>query len=96
MESAHKKLDMPLTDEQMYAIDTLDSVIEHSDNQYRHTFKAGEILLTYDSQVLHGRTCFSDDMDAVTIFDFKKDHNRPLKRTMDRLWAKKRQKLCLV
>lgn len=96
MESAHKKLDLPLTDEQMYAIDTLDSVIEHSDNQYRHTFKAGEILLTYDSQVLHGRTCFSDAQDAVTIFDFKKDNNKPLKRTMDRMWAIKRQKLCLV
>ncbi len=57
---------------------------------------AGEILLTYDSQVLHGRTCFSDEMNAVTIFDWKKDHNKPLKRTMDRLWALKRQKLCLV
>ena len=96
MESAHRKVGVPLTDEQMYAIDTLDSVIEHSDNQYRHTFKAGEILLTYDSQVLHGRTCFSDEMNAVTIFDWKKDHNKPLKRTMDRLWALKRQKLCLV
>lgn len=96
MESAHRKVEKPLTDEQMYAIDTLDSVIEHSDNQYRHTFKAGEILLTYDSQVLHGRTCFSDELNAVTIFDYKKDHNKPLKRTMDRLWAKKRSKLCLV
>ncbi len=96
MESAHRKMETPLTDEQMYAIDTLDSVIEHSDNQYRHTFKAGEILLTYDSQVLHGRTCFSDAMNAVTIFDYKKDHHKPLKRTMDRLWAKKRGNLCLV
>lgn len=95
MESAHRKTGMPLTDEQMYAIDTLDSVIEHSDNQYRHTFKAGEILLTYDSQVLHGRTCFSDELNAVNIFDYKKDHHKPLKRTMDRLWAKKRG-LCLV
>lgn len=96
MESAHNKTNAPLTDEQLYAIDTLDSIIEHSDNQYRHSFKAGEILLTYDSQVLHGRTCFSDAPNAVTIFDFKKDHNKPLKRTMDRMWAKKRSKLCLV
>ncbi len=96
MESAHRKMETPLTEEQMYAIDTLDSIIEHSDNQYRHTFKAGEILLTYDSQVLHGRTCFSDSLNAVTIFDYKKEHNKPLKRTMDRLWAKKRGGLCLV
>ena len=90
MESAHNKLNRPLTDLQMYALDTLDAILEHSDNQYRHTFKAGEILLTYDSQVLHGRTCFSDDFNAVTILDWKKDHHHPLKRTMDRLWAKKR------
>lgn len=96
MESAHKKCNRPLTDRELYAIDTLDSVIEHSDNQYRHTFKAGEILLTYDSQVLHGRTCFSDAVDAITIFDYKKEHYKPLKRTMDRLWIQKRQKLCLA
>jgi len=91
MESAHQKLEKFLTDEQTYALDTLDAVLEHSDNQYRHTFQAGEILLTYDSQVLHGRTCFSDAFNAVTIHDWKKDHHKPLKRTMDRLWAKKRQ-----
>jgi alpha-ketoglutarate-dependent taurine dioxygenase len=89
MESAHRKLDRPLTDEQMYALDTLDAILEHSDNQYRHSFKAGEILLTFDSQVLHGRTCFSDAFNALVIHDWKKDHHRPLKRTMDRLWIKK-------
>lgn len=90
MESAHRKMNQPLTDEQIYAIDTLDSIIEHSDNQYRHTFKSGEILLAYDSQVLHGRTCFSDALNALTIFEWKKEQEKPLKRTMDRLWAKKR------
>jgi len=89
MESAHQKVDRPLTAEQLYAIDTLDSILEHSDNQYRHTFKAGEILISYDSQVLYGRTCFSDAFDAVTIDMWKKDHHKPLKRTMDRLWVKK-------
>lgn len=90
MESAHNKLDRPLTDEQMYALDVLDAVLEHSDNQYRHTFEAGEILLTYDAQVLHGRTPFADSLDAVVIYDWVKDHHKPLKRTMDRIWAKKR------
>lgn len=90
MESAHKKLDRPLTDEQAYAIDTLDAILEHSDNQYRHTFSAGEVLLTYDAQVLHGRTPFSDAFNAVTITEWTKDHMKPLKRTMDRLWIMKR------
>jgi alpha-ketoglutarate-dependent taurine dioxygenase len=91
MESAHKKLERPLSDEQMYALDTLDAVLEHSDNQYRHSFIAGEILLTYDAQVLHGRTCFSDAFNAVVVHDWVKDHHKPLRRTMDRIWAKKRQ-----
>lgn len=90
MESAHSKLNSPITAEQLYALDTLDSILEHSDNQYRHTFKEGEILLTHDAQVLHGRTCFSDAFNAVTIHEWKKDHNRPLKRTMERLWIKKK------
>jgi alpha-ketoglutarate-dependent taurine dioxygenase len=90
MEAAHQKLNCPLSDEQLYALDTLDAVLEHSDNQYRHTFSAGEILLTYDAQVLHGRTCFSDSLNAVTILEWTKDHHKPLKRTMDRLWAMKR------
>lgn len=90
MESAHNKTGRPLTDEQIYALDTLDALVEHSDNQYRHTFTAGEILLTYDSQILHGRTRFSDALDAVTIQDWTRDSTKPLKRTMDRLWAKKR------
>ncbi len=90
MESAHQKVERPLTPEQLYAIDTLDSILEHSDNQYRHTFQAGEILISNDSQVLHGRTCFSDAFDAVTIEEWKRDHHKPLKRTMDRLWVKKK------
>lgn len=90
MESAHKKLDCPLTDEQVYALDTLDAILEHSDNQYRHSFATGEVLLTYDSQVLHGRTCFSDAFNAVTVHEWKKDYHKPLKRTMERLWIMKR------
>lgn len=89
MESAHLKTNRPLTAKQLYAIDTLDSLLEHSDNQYRHTFVAGEILITNDAQTLHGRTSFSDAFDAVTIEEWKKDHNLPLKRTMDRVWIKK-------
>lgn len=90
MESAHKKLNCPLTDEQTYALDTLDAVLEHSDNQYRHSFLAGEVLLTYDAQVLHGRTPFSDDLYAVTVHEWRRDHHKPLKRTMDRLWVMKK------
>jgi alpha-ketoglutarate-dependent taurine dioxygenase len=90
MESAHLKTNNPLTAEQLYAIDTLDSILEHSDNQYRYTFSSGEILISNDSQTLHGRTCFSDAFNAINILEWKKDHHHPLKRTFDRIWIKKR------
>lgn len=90
MESAHRKLNQPLSDEQRYAVDTLDAIIEHSGNQYRHTFVAGEILLTYDSQVFHGRTCFADSINALTINEWSPELHLPMKRTMDRMWIKKR------
>lgn len=90
MESAHSKRDCPLTDEQVHAIDTLDAILEHSENQYRYSLCAGEILLTYDAQVFHGRTCFSDSFNAVTVDEYRRDHHKPLKRTMQRLWIMKR------
>lgn len=85
MESAHQKVAVPLTEEQVYAVDTLDSLLESSRFQFRHTLKPGETLISYDSQVLHGRTCFSDFFNARTIEEVDE---RPLKRTMDRLWIK--------
>ena len=89
MESAHRKMGIPLSAQQLYALDTLDAIIEHSDNQYRHTFRAGEMLLTYDSQVFHGRTCFSDVLNAIPITECTEESSLPMKRTMDRIWIKK-------
>jgi hypothetical protein len=90
MESAHKKMNKPLTDQQIYALNTLEAIFEHSKNQYRHTFSKGEILLTYDAYVPHSRTSFSDSLDAVALDEWYQDREKPLKRTMDRIWIQKR------
>lgn len=89
MESAHVKAETPLTAEQLYALDVLDALLNDSNNQVRYRMQAGDILLSKDDQVLHGRTCFSDDLEAVSIEDLGNQPNRPLKRTMDRLWVKR-------
>ncbi|MBC7428048.1 MAG: TauD/TfdA family dioxygenase [Bacteriovorax sp.] len=90
LEAAHIKHNLPLAEDQIHALDTLDALLNHSDNQFRHTFSKGEILLTYDSQILHDRSAFSDDLNAVTFPDWNSDNLKPMKRTMDRIWIKKR------
>lgn len=89
MESAHRKAGQPFTAEQLYAIDLLDAVLNSSEFQTRYRMGSGEILLTVDAQVLHGRTCYSDGLDAVTLEEFRCGRGRVLKRTMERLWIRK-------
>ena len=90
MEAAHLKYATPLTEEQSHALDTFEALLEQSENQYRHVFSKGEILLTYDSQILHDRTRFTDHPDAITLDDWKSEDIRPIKRTMNRIWLKKK------
>lgn len=87
LESAHKKKGIPLSNKQLYALDVLDALLESSDNQYRFKMRPGDLLLALDSQVLHGRTSFSDYYESKTPFINKKV-NAPLKRTMVRTWIK--------
>ncbi len=89
MESAHQKAGEPLKDEQLYAIDVLDALTNSSEFQVRYRMKKADILLTKDAQVLHGRTCFSDAIEAVSLEDYEKGKGKTLKRTMERLWVRK-------
>lgn len=93
LESAHLKKGVPLTSDQLYALDTLDAILESSSFQTRFFFKQGQILLTFDARVLHGRTCFSDPLNAISILDQKYNAHEKisLKRTMDRIWVRKRK-----
>jgi hypothetical protein len=60
LESAHRRAETPLTDEQVWALDLLESILELSRLEYRVRLEQGEILITFDSQVLHARTYFCD------------------------------------
>jgi hypothetical protein len=89
MESAHEKAGEPLSSEQLYAIDVLDALTNSSEFQKRYRMKKGDVLITKDAQVLHGRTCFSDDIEAVTLENYENGKGNTIKRTMERLWIKK-------
>jgi alpha-ketoglutarate-dependent taurine dioxygenase len=90
MESAHRKANEPMTDEQSHAVDVLDALLNATENQVRYYLSPYQILLTVDSEVLHGRQCFADDLNAVDLPTYlaSNDSNLKLKRTMERLWIK--------
>ena len=87
MISAHQKMKKPLSANQLYALDVLDSLLENPENQIRLKLIPGDILLTRDAEVLHGRTSFSDHIKSRDIFS-KKNKGLPFKRTMIRAWIK--------
>ncbi len=87
LESAHRKIDQPLTNDQLWALDVLDSVLERSDLQLMHRLLAGEIMITFDPQIFHGRTSFADHPQAVSI-DNLTNCDAPLQRTFERRWVR--------
>ena len=93
LESAHRKVDQPLTDDQMWALDVLDSVLDVSDLQLRIRMKAGEILITFDSQMFHGRTTFADHANA-TDMNASTNRSTPLRRTFERTWVRSNNLAC--
>lgn len=60
VESAHERAGEPLTSEQRYAFDVLDSFIELSELQHRMTLGQGDLMIASDVGVFHGRTSFVD------------------------------------
>jgi alpha-ketoglutarate-dependent taurine dioxygenase len=90
LESAHRRQGEPLRDEQLWALDALDAVLELSELQFRCRLAPGEILVIDDLQIFHGRTSFSDFFDAVPYDPAPAAPGRPPRRCFDRLWISKR------
>ena len=89
LEAAHIKANKKLTSNQLYALDVLDALLETSRLQYRYKMQKGDILFNLDSKVLHGRSSFSDSLDALPLDKIDKNEHR-LKRTMIRVWIKEK------
>ena len=86
--SAYERTKNKLSKKQLYSLDTLDAILEDSDNQFRKKMYPGNLLLAKDSQIFHGRTSFSDFLNAKELSN-KKNGSDNLKRTMLRAWIKK-------
>lgn len=91
MESAHKRAEKPLSEDQVRALDTLDAALSMSEFQLLYRLKSGEILVANDSQVLHDRRCFVDGKDMMTLDELKqgKINKNGLRRTLLRTWVRK-------
>ncbi len=61
LESAHARACAPLTPEQIWALDAMDAVLDEEALRFRLSMAEGDILIAYDSQVLHARTTFCDE-----------------------------------
>lgn len=90
LESAHRRTAEPLREEQLWALDTLDSALELAQLQFRHKLAPGEILVIDDRQMFHGRTSFSDFFEAAPYEPGSSQAGRPVRRCFDRLWIRKR------
>ena len=90
LEAAHIKAKKELSSKQLYALDVLDALLETSKFQYRYKMQKGDILFNLDSKLLHGRSSFSDAIDALPLEKINKNEHR-LKRTMIRVWIKERR-----
>ena len=88
--SAHEKAGEPLTEAQLWAIDTLDSVLESSALQFRHKLESGQVLIISDNEIFHGRTCFSDHFDGVIYTPELRATSKRFNRFIDRVWIKAR------
>ena len=51
-------------------------------------YARGDILFNLDSEVLHGRTPFSDKLNSLPLDQITKKNQDRLKRTMLRIWIK--------
>jgi alpha-ketoglutarate-dependent taurine dioxygenase len=88
LESAHQKAGEPLTDQQTWALDVLDSAMELGEVQLRLSLQAGDVLITHDSRILHGRTSFADHLDSTTVAESHQFPHLNVRRSFERAWVK--------
>ena len=89
LESAHIKANKKLNEKQLYALDTLDAVLNMSNHCIRIKLNKGDIMLINDETILHDRECFVDKLDSSNIIDyFSKINSNEICRTLGRAWVK--------
>ena len=89
LESAHIKANKKLSKKQLYALDTLDAVLNMSNHGFRIKLKKGDIMLINDDKIFHDRECFVDRLESSNIVDYFSNINtNEICRTLGRAWVK--------
>ncbi|GHF91271.1 hypothetical protein GCM10018790_80500 [Kitasatospora xanthocidica] len=86
MEAAHAKAGEPMTDEQVRALDFLDTLLDQTPVQYRLRLEPGQSLVQADERFLHTRTAFHDRFPARVV-DPATDRAEDVNRFMFRIWS---------
>ncbi|KVN25990.1 hypothetical protein WJ63_15150 [Burkholderia pyrrocinia] len=60
IERGHAVRTTPLSEQELFALDTLDAVLETGCLQSRFMLEPGDVLVCLDTEVFHGRTSFID------------------------------------
>jgi alpha-ketoglutarate-dependent taurine dioxygenase len=78
IEAGHHKVGVPLTNEQLRALDALDETLARRDLRVEFMLRPGDMLLINNRWILHNRTAFEDHA------------TRALRRHYVRLWLRRR------
>ena len=76
--TGHEKMNKPLSEKQIEALDFLDKILKTENIVVTYELKSGDFMFSNNSWLIHDRTNFEDD----------EDEN--LKRTLVRTWIRER------
>jgi len=76
IESGHRAIELPLTDESRDSMNKLDLLLNRKENQDIFRLRSGEMLISNNHYILHGRNSFNDSKNS--------------KRLLIRLWGNER------
>jgi len=88
IEEASIKKKLKLSNDKIWAMDCLDSILESSNFQLRYKVMNGETLFINDRNIFHGRTRYVDSKESEYFFKIDKSsiNTTDIKRTGLRIW----------
>ncbi len=88
IEEASFKKEETLSDEKIWAMDCLDSILDCSDFQLRYRLNKGETIFINDRNIFHGRKTYVDAKNSKYFSDINKNRVTDviLRRTGLRIW----------
>ena len=64
IEDGYERINKQLTEEDINALDCIDSIIYNSNNIFEETLEPGQLMITVNSRTVHGRDSYTDYIDS--------------------------------